>query len=69
VESRRVKTTKPLLDVVHWVRTKSRAPDYIHERAQAAMLEDCELRLEIARLQEQLKAARRAILYPMTDLA
>lgn len=64
-----MKTTKPLLDVVHWVRTKSRAPDHIHEAAQAAMVADCELRLEIAKLQEQLKAAKRAILYPMTDLA
>lgn len=60
---------KALVEVVHWVRTKSRAPDYIHERAQAAMLEDCELRLRISKLEADLKAARRALLYPMTDLA
>jgi hypothetical protein len=64
-----MKTTRPLLDVVHWVRTRSRAPEYIHERALAALDEDLRLRLRIGELEKQLKEAKRAILYPMTDLA
>jgi hypothetical protein len=62
-------TKNPTLTVAHWVRTRSRAPEHVQQAAMESVERDNKQRIRIAFLEEQLKAAKRAVLYPMTDLA
>ena len=59
----------PTLTVAHWVRTRSRAPEHVQQAAQDSIERDRQLHTRIYLLEEELKKAKRAILYPMTDLA
>lgn len=65
--------SKPVLYLCHTLAMNRReclpSQKQLREMARAAMLEHDRALVRIAELERELKAAKRAILYPMTDLA
>jgi hypothetical protein len=65
--------SKPVLYLCHTLAMNRReclpSQEQLREMARAAMLEHDRALVRIAELERELKAAKRAILYPMTDLA